>query len=64
MSAIGYIARVSCLASLISLLAGCVIAPAPRDGYYDRPPHRYYHDHEWHQCGDRDDRDDRDDRCR
>jgi hypothetical protein len=56
MSVIQYIARGSCLISLAVLLAGCVLAP--REGYYDRHHHRYYHDHSWHQCRDRDDRDD------
>lgn len=57
MSAIRFIARGSCLLSLIALLAGCVIAPdqGPRDGYYDHPHHRYYHDHRWHDCRDHDD---------
>jgi len=32
----------------------------PHEGYYDRPHHRWYHDHAWHDCGDRD----RDDHCR
>jgi hypothetical protein len=61
MSAIRYIARGSCLVSLIVLLAGCIIAPRDggyregyRDGYYDAPHHRYWHDHRWHDC-DRDD---------
>jgi len=27
----------------------------PREGYWDRDHHRYYHEHEWHDCGDRDD---------
>ena len=57
MSAIKLIARGSVLISLISVLAGCIIAPdhGPREGYYDRPHHRYYHDHGWHDCHDRDD---------
>jgi hypothetical protein len=58
MSAIRFVARGSCLISLIALLAGCVIAPdhgGPRDGYYDRSHHRYYHDHGWHDCHGHDD---------
>ena len=68
MSAIRFIARGSCLISLVALLAGCVIAPdhdhdrgrregyynAPREGYYDRDHHRYYHDHAWHECHEHD----------
>jgi len=57
MSAIRFVARGSCLISLVVLLAGCVIAPRGgyHEGYYDRQHHRYYHDHDWHQCRDRDD---------
>ena len=29
---------------------GCVVAP-PGEGYYDRPHHRYYHEHAWRDCG-------------
>lgn len=35
------------------LLAGCIVA-RPREGYYDREHHRYYHDHAWHDCGEHD----------
>ncbi|HEV2268560.1 MAG TPA: hypothetical protein VGR92_03805 [Steroidobacteraceae bacterium] len=57
MSAIRFIARSSCLISLIALLAGCVIVPRGgyHEGYYDRPHHRYWHDNGWHDCHDRDD---------
>ena len=44
----------SCLLGMILLVAGCVVEPY-HEGYYDREHHRYYHNHEWHQCGDRDD---------
>lgn len=64
MSAIRFIARGSCLISLIALLSGCIIAPdhdrggydrgGPREGYYDRDHHRYYRDHEWHECHEHD----------
>lgn len=62
MSAIRCIARGSCLFSLIALLGGCVIAPhggagyrhGYRDGYYDAPHHRYWHDNGWHDCRGRD----------
>ena len=33
-----------------SLLSGCVVAE-PREGYYDRGHHRYYHEHAWIGCG-------------
>ena len=54
MSAIKLIARGSCLISLLAFLAGCVIAPAPHEGYYDRGHHRYYHDHSWRECREHD----------
>jgi hypothetical protein len=22
----------------------------PREGYYDHPHHRWYHEHRWHEC--------------
>lgn len=57
MSAIKSIARGSCLISLAILLASCVIAPREggyHEGYYDRPHHRYYHEHSWHECHEHD----------
>ncbi|HEY7930497.1 MAG TPA: hypothetical protein VID71_10805 [Steroidobacteraceae bacterium] len=38
------------LYALTSVLAGCIVAQ-PREGYYDRPHHRYYHEHTWVVCG-------------
>lgn len=38
---------------LTMFLNGCVVEP--REGYYDRDHHRYYQEHHWHDCGDRDD---------
>ncbi len=32
-----------------SLLAGCV-AGGPREGYYDAPHHRWWHNHAWVAC--------------
>ena len=57
MSVIRFIARASCLISLLAVLAGCVVVPGhgPREGYYDRPHHRYYHDRSWHECREHDD---------
>ena len=55
--------------SLAGLLGGCVVAPGhegyqrddggyyggqPREGYYDRDHHRYWHDHRWHRCDEDD----------
>ena len=42
----------SLLVGLAVLSAGCVIAP--REGYYDRDHHRYYHEHVWVTCVDND----------
>jgi hypothetical protein len=46
------VAKSSFLLALIGLVFGCVVVPA--EGYYDRDHHRYYHEHSWHECGDRD----------
>jgi hypothetical protein len=37
---------------LALLLAGCIVVP--REGYYDRDHHRYWHGNGWHGCGYRD----------
>lgn len=31
---------------------GCVVEP--REGYYDHEHHRWYHEHSWHECVERD----------
>ena len=36
--------------ALIWSATACVVAE-PREGYYDRPHHRYYHERGWHECG-------------
>jgi hypothetical protein len=46
------IAARSCLLGLVVFASACVVAT--REGYYDRDHHRYYHEHEWHDCGDHD----------
>jgi len=38
--------------ALLMSATGCVIAP--REGYYDRGHHRYYHEHQWHECHEHD----------
>jgi hypothetical protein len=48
------IAKSAFLTGLIALASACVVA-GPREGYYDRDHHRYYREHTWHECGDRDD---------
>lgn len=44
--------RTGILWGLIVLVAACVVEP--REGFYDRGHHRYYHNHHWHACVDRD----------
>ena len=44
--------NVAFLLGVIALASACVIAP--REGYYDRGNARYYHEHSWHQCGEKD----------
>jgi hypothetical protein len=34
------------------LAQGCVVEP--REGYWDRDHHRWYHDHAWHDCVEHD----------
>lgn len=50
----GTLASLTGLALLASALmtAGCVVEP--REGFYDRDHHRWYHEHTWHECGERD----------
>lgn len=40
------------LLGLSLLVSACVIEP--REGFYDRDHHRWYHEHGWRDCGDRD----------
>jgi hypothetical protein len=54
-------ARTLLLLGLAVLVPGCVIEPhgpyydEPREGYYDRDQHRWWHEHGWRDCRDRDD---------
>jgi hypothetical protein len=32
-----------------TFMTGCVVEPY-HEGYYDRPHHRYWHDHRWRDC--------------
>ncbi|HWW33584.1 MAG TPA: hypothetical protein VNY70_09465 [Steroidobacteraceae bacterium] len=41
------------LLGLLLLVPGCVVVE-PREGFYDRDHHRWYHEHGWRDCGDRD----------
>lgn len=40
------------LLAMIVFASACVVAP--REGYYDNDHHRYYHENQWHDCGERD----------
>ncbi len=47
------IAKSSFILSLIAMASACVVE-TPRDGYWDRDNHRWYHDHAWHECVEND----------
>jgi hypothetical protein len=47
------IAQASFVLALIAIAAGCVVAE-PREGYWDRDHNRWYHNHGWTNCGERD----------
>jgi hypothetical protein len=38
------------LLGLMLIVPGCVVEP--REGFFDRDHHRYYHEHAWHACVD------------
>jgi hypothetical protein len=40
------------LAGLTLFASGCVVEP--REGYWDRDHHRWYHEHAWHDCEEHD----------
>ncbi len=42
------------LVAIVTFASACVVAE-PREGYYDHDHHRYYREHNWHDCGDHDD---------
>lgn len=44
-----FIVQGTLLTGLMSMASACIVA-APREGYYDHDHHRYYHEHEWHEC--------------
>jgi len=47
------VAHGSVAVALFMVATGCIVEP--RNDYYDRDHHRYYHEHAWHDCGDHDD---------
>jgi hypothetical protein len=38
--------------ALLLVSSACVVEP--RNDYYDRDHHRYYHEHAWHDCMEQD----------
>jgi hypothetical protein len=40
------------LLGLTLFATGCVVEP--REGFYDRDHHRWYHEHAWHECVEHD----------
>ena len=36
------------------VLASAACNGEPHEGYYDRDHHRWYHEHGWRDCGERD----------
>jgi len=46
------IAKASILLGMIATVCACVVTT--REGYYDRDHHRYWHEHSWVACTDRD----------
>ena len=59
MSNIKLVSRTTFLLGLVSIACGCIVTP--RDGYYDHDHHRYYREHRWHECMERDEHCRRDD---
>jgi hypothetical protein len=45
--------RCAFLLGLVALTSACLV-PEPREGYYDHGQNRYYRDHTWHGCAERD----------
>jgi hypothetical protein len=45
------VATTSVVLGLIAFLSACVVA-GPREGYYDRDHHRYWHENGWHDCAE------------
>jgi hypothetical protein len=46
------IAQTGIVLALLMASSACVVEP--RNGYYDRDHHRYYHEHVWIDCGEHD----------
>jgi hypothetical protein len=53
MQTIKHIALSALILATLATTTGCVVAE-PREGYWDRDHHRYYHEHVWHECTETD----------
>jgi hypothetical protein len=51
MTTIKQLIKGSFLLGLFALASACVVEE-PREGSYDHDHHRYYHEHQWRDCGD------------
>jgi hypothetical protein len=40
------------LLAFATAFSGCMVET--REGYYDHDHHRYWHEHAWHECAERD----------
>ncbi|HVW68178.1 MAG TPA: hypothetical protein VHB68_04345 [Steroidobacteraceae bacterium] len=43
----------SLMLGMYFITSGCIVAE-PREGYYDRDHHRWYHEHAWRACEEHD----------
>ena len=43
----------SLMLGMYFITSGCIVAE-PREGYYDRDHHRWYHEHAWRTCEEHD----------
>jgi hypothetical protein len=47
-----HMARAGFILALLVVSSACVLEA--REGFYDRDHHRYWHEHAWHDCVERD----------
>jgi hypothetical protein len=49
-----YAARISGSLALLSIVLLANACGEPREGFYDRDHHRWYHEHQWRDCAEHD----------
>ncbi len=54
MNHLQFLLKGGALLALTIFCSACLVAE-PREGFYDRDHARYYHEHAWHDCGERSD---------